>query len=184
MSNYTMSPVVNGEKKQMIVKVGDTLPIGAEMDYNGSVVPDGWEEVADGMIHATNNADYTITADSTYERFPTKVAIVNKGTGFSIDTNTGIITATKAGTLEINGQVNFTTISTTGTKWVNLYVGGANKVIANSYGVQGQRLNMQITPMLIEVQPNTQIYMQVYGNAGDVIRSTAGVYSYITCKYV
>lgn len=45
MSNYTMSPVVNGEKKQMIVKVGDTLPIGTEIDYEGSVVPDGWEEV-------------------------------------------------------------------------------------------------------------------------------------------
>ena len=54
MSNYTMAPVVNGEKKQMIVKVGDTLPIGTEVDYDGSVVPDGWEVVDDPNTYSTN----------------------------------------------------------------------------------------------------------------------------------
>lgn len=183
MSNYTMSPVVNGEKKQMIVKVGDTQPIGTIVDYDGAEVPNGWEEVADGMIHATNNADYTIQADDTYERFPTKTSIVKKG-DFTLDTTTGIITATKSGTLEISGNINFNSISASGTKWVNLYVGGANKIVENSYGVQGQRLTLTIAPMLIEVTANTNIYMQIYGKAGDVIRSTNGVYSYITCKYV
>lgn len=37
----------NGEWKDIIVKATDTLPIGTEVDYNGTDVPDGWEEVED-----------------------------------------------------------------------------------------------------------------------------------------
>lgn len=51
MSNYTMSPVVNGEKKQMIVKVGDTLPIGAIIGFDTTgTIPDGWEYYAENQI--------------------------------------------------------------------------------------------------------------------------------------
>jgi len=64
MSNYTMAPVVNGEKKQMIVKVGDTLPIGAEVDYEGSVVPNGWEEVAGIETGAVTWNTTNVTGDS------------------------------------------------------------------------------------------------------------------------
>lgn len=35
----------NGEYKDIYVKAFDTLPIGTEVDYDGSVVPSGWEEV-------------------------------------------------------------------------------------------------------------------------------------------
>lgn len=31
--------------KETAMPVGDTLPIGSEVEYNGSVVPYGWEEV-------------------------------------------------------------------------------------------------------------------------------------------
>ena len=51
MSNYTMSPVVNGEKKQMIVKVGDTSPIGGIIGYDTTqTIPDGWEYYAENQI--------------------------------------------------------------------------------------------------------------------------------------
>lgn len=51
MSNYTMSPVVNGEKKQMIVKVGDTLPIGAIIGFDTTqTIPNGWEYYAENQI--------------------------------------------------------------------------------------------------------------------------------------
>ena len=39
----------NGEYKDIVVKIGDTLPIGAEMDYEGNVVPNGWEEITDSF---------------------------------------------------------------------------------------------------------------------------------------
>ena len=35
----------NGEYKDIYVKAFDTLPVGTEVDYDGSTVPDGWEEV-------------------------------------------------------------------------------------------------------------------------------------------
>ena len=35
----------NGEYKDIYVKAFDTLPVGTEVDYDGSVVPSGWSEV-------------------------------------------------------------------------------------------------------------------------------------------
>lgn len=34
-----------GEFKDITVKVSDTLPIGAEVDYDGTTVPSGWEQI-------------------------------------------------------------------------------------------------------------------------------------------
>lgn len=56
---YTIDPVINGQRQQQIVKVGDTLPIGTEMDYDGSVVPDGWEEIAEKETILYNNTSGT-----------------------------------------------------------------------------------------------------------------------------
>lgn len=41
----------NNEWKEMNVKVSDTLPIGSVVDYDGEVVPSGWEEV-NGLIES------------------------------------------------------------------------------------------------------------------------------------
>ena len=34
-----------GKFKEINVKVADTLPVGSEVDYNGTTIPTGWEEV-------------------------------------------------------------------------------------------------------------------------------------------
>jgi hypothetical protein len=39
----------NGEYKDIVVKVGDTQPIGTIVDYDGAEVPNGWEEVTDSF---------------------------------------------------------------------------------------------------------------------------------------
>lgn len=44
----------NGTYKDIYVKTFDTLPVGAEVDYDGSVVPDGWTEVADPNTYSTD----------------------------------------------------------------------------------------------------------------------------------
>lgn len=49
----------NGEWKDIIVKATDTLPIGTEVDYNGTDVPDGWEEV-ENTVTKTLKAVYPI----------------------------------------------------------------------------------------------------------------------------
>jgi hypothetical protein len=37
----------------LVVKVGDTLPIGSEIDYDGQTVPAGWQEVDDPSVYST-----------------------------------------------------------------------------------------------------------------------------------
>lgn len=46
----------NGTYKDIYVKAFDTLPVGTEVDYDGSVVPDGWTEVEveSGTINVAN----------------------------------------------------------------------------------------------------------------------------------
>ena len=51
MSYYTLDPVVNGQRKQQVVKVGDTLPVGAIIEYDTSgTIPEGWEIYTTGKI--------------------------------------------------------------------------------------------------------------------------------------
>ena len=38
------------------VKVEDTLPVGTEVDYNGSTIPEGWEEVPQKITVSLNDA--------------------------------------------------------------------------------------------------------------------------------
>lgn len=40
----------SGEFKDITIKVSDTSPIGIEAEYNGTVVPNGWEEVDDVVV--------------------------------------------------------------------------------------------------------------------------------------
>lgn len=53
----------NGEYKDIYVKSFDTLPIGAEVDYDGETVPTGWTEVQDetGTIEITNTSQVSGT---------------------------------------------------------------------------------------------------------------------------
>lgn len=37
----------------LVVKVGDTLPIGSEIDYDGQTVPAGWQEIDDPNVYST-----------------------------------------------------------------------------------------------------------------------------------
>lgn len=43
-----------GQMKPIGVKVEDTLPVGTEVDYDGSTIPEGWEEVDDPNEYSTN----------------------------------------------------------------------------------------------------------------------------------
>ena len=47
---------------------GDTLPIGSEIDYTGSSVPAGWEEVADYSTNEVNTGKTWIDGKPIYRR--------------------------------------------------------------------------------------------------------------------
>lgn len=44
-----------GEFKTLAVAASDTLPIGAEIDFNGTTVPYGWEEITTSPIVESGN---------------------------------------------------------------------------------------------------------------------------------
>lgn len=81
----------NGEYKDIYIKTFDTLPVGAEVDFDGETVPDGWSEIEDPNTYSNtevrigtwfdgkplyrkvltvptlpNNNEITITIDSTF----------------------------------------------------------------------------------------------------------------------
>ena len=58
MSIYTQE---NGTQTEMKFKVGDNIPVGAEMDYDGNTIPVGWEEVVDDYDMADYIDDTVIT---------------------------------------------------------------------------------------------------------------------------
>lgn len=66
----------NGTIKNIKVKVGDNIPVGAEMDYDGTTIPVGWEEVTPvyGIVESGSNANgsYVKYADGTLICYGTK----------------------------------------------------------------------------------------------------------------
>ena len=52
----------DGTVKQITVKAGDTLPVGTEVDFNGTTIPAGWEEVTPNMKVLWTNPNPTATA--------------------------------------------------------------------------------------------------------------------------
>lgn len=44
---------ITGEFKDIKFKVSDTLPVGTKVDYDGTDVPNGWEEVTDPSVYST-----------------------------------------------------------------------------------------------------------------------------------
>lgn len=47
---------VTGEFKELYTKAADTLPVGTVVDYDGTEVPAGWEEVENGTVLYENSS--------------------------------------------------------------------------------------------------------------------------------
>lgn len=62
----------NGTYKDIYVKAIDTLPVGTEVDYTGSTVPAGWEEVDDVIWENDSPSSafttQTLALDDTYSK--------------------------------------------------------------------------------------------------------------------
>lgn len=82
----------NGTYKDIVVKVGDTQPIGTIVDYEGSVVPDGWEEVENVLWENTspttaieNGAEFSLSS-SDYDYYSIIYNLSTSGTNISFNT--------------------------------------------------------------------------------------------------
>ena len=124
MARLEYKDSTTGNMKTLGVKVEDTLPIGTEVDYNGSTIPEGWIEVTDDYI--TENfslAGKTISsADAGLEvgAIPTNGnktwigSIIKDGNGIqgqaTVIANSGILyfVCSKSQTFGNNAYVNIT----------------------------------------------------------------------------
>lgn len=95
--DFWVDTTANGET------YGDTLPIGAIVEYDGTTVPAGYEKVSDGSIASKSailvglSANVSITSSTSWTN--NKIIFNNVlrkiGDGFSLDTSTGVITASE-----------------------------------------------------------------------------------------
>lgn len=64
------SDPITGELKNIYVKASDTLPIGTVVEYDGDIVPDGYEEIEDVLFEGSSTGDLTLKdSASNYSRF-------------------------------------------------------------------------------------------------------------------
>lgn len=58
----------NGIPTDIYIKTFDTLPVGAEVDYTGSVVPDGWTQVDSYSTSEVNTGQTWINGKTIYRK--------------------------------------------------------------------------------------------------------------------
>ena len=77
----------NGEYKDIYIKTFDTLPVGAEVDYDGETVPEGWSEIADPSTYSTSEVRI-----GTYKNKPLYRKMLEFTTPGTANTNTEVAT--------------------------------------------------------------------------------------------
>ena len=80
------------EYKDIVVKVGDTLPIGTEVDYDGAEVPSGWQQVENVLWENTSpttaiesGAEFSLSS-SDYDYYSIIYNLSTSGTNISFNT--------------------------------------------------------------------------------------------------
>ena len=52
----------NGELKEVVIKTNDSIPAGSVIDFDGDVVPEGYEQVEDkGEVYSSSFTNSTLT---------------------------------------------------------------------------------------------------------------------------
>jgi hypothetical protein len=101
MADYYLSPVVDGETFEPLVKVGDTLPIGAIIGFDTTqTIPNGWEYYAENQIKkiapvtpANGNIEntYGTSQENTYAQSYINTALNSKLDSSTIDVDTNYV---------------------------------------------------------------------------------------------
>jgi hypothetical protein len=122
----------NGTWEDIYVKTFDTLPIGTEVDYDGSVVPSGWEEVNNVLYENNSGAGKTanITLNDDVDNYEWFIFY-----GFDDDNSSVKMTIPfyKVGTGNLKGS--YFDISSSGGAWTtrNYTYSGATLTYSNQY---------------------------------------------------
>ena len=149
----------NGEYKDIVVKVGDTSPIGLVADYDGSVVPNGWEQVDDPNEYSTTEqvVGKWINGKNIYRKcyeFTTLANFYNIESGKEqIISITGIIQRKDYTDIfvPVNGRANETAWATS---FGNIQLGSTNRIVFN-YGESWNSTTFNKLTIILEYTKTT-----------------------------
>ena len=102
----------NGEWKDIYVKASDTLPIGAEVDYDGDDIPAGWEEVRPRTINRlyvrNSTIELTTTSDNETKTLLLNNVVYQDGNGFTLNSDGTITIGDGIKKVEVSAMANIT----------------------------------------------------------------------------
>lgn len=174
----------NGTIKEVKVKAFDTLPVGTEVDYDGSVVPDGWEEViGTNIITAGLNSDYATTSTNE-EKLTLNKEIIKIGANLSLSSGSVVI-GSGINYIKISSQVNLSNGMQSGDRIMALIKKNNNNISVTNMIVRGLYETMFFSPKLISVSEGDTIsvYIRTLTRSGATIPSD-GNFTYITVETV
>lgn len=170
ISNDDIIPIVDvsaGETKKMKYKSisgSDDVPINTIVEYDGTTVPDGWEEVEEkSYIQASLSADL-ITSESDYrlvfDVFDTKGSLFVKEDDGSISIKAGA----KSGKLKIHyhsNVVNSTAAVKETAVWMSLWKNGNETMIANGSVIPDNSRTLLVGEAIIDYEAGDNFYIQL-----------------------
>lgn len=180
----------NGEYKDIVVKVGDTQPIGTIVDYDGAEVPNGWEEVEPkSILTAKLSNEHVIATTNTNEEIKDFAEYNKVGTKFSISNGVIKIGAGVSKVL-ISYKANMYNESSQTRTFTYLIQksGSTTNVLTQetmSWYTTGMNMSNMITPILLNVSENDEIWLRVYGGQGQKLAaSPSRITTYIAIEEV
>jgi len=116
----------NGNLKPITYKGADTLPINTIVDYDGSTVPDGWEEVDDPNVYSTDETVVGTWIDG--KPLYRKVIITNLSDTVNVETRTNFNSNIRD-IIKIDGYIR---LSDSSNVPLNFYVSSTEYIVTYS----------------------------------------------------
>ncbi len=138
------------------------------------------DAIMDNIITATFSSNYTITTTATYEILPLDTSIENNSI-FTLQ-NYKIVIPAGVNKVKVSYKTHFNSLGgTLQAKWCVLFVNDTTTCAVCQ--TLSARATLSSPTQIIEVSEGDVLDLRVYGDAGDVIRSTS-VYTTLTVEEV
>lgn len=152
---------------------GEVLPVGSEIDYDGTTVPTGWEQVEyPNIITAYRSADYSITQTGAYEAIPFDVN-EKAGTKLTLNSSGGVVIGAGVANVKISAKITLVGASlTAGNK--NLVIMKNGTIVDRIWArIDTYNSYMAMPSRVISVNEGDVITLAFYGTQNDKISGTS-----------
>ena len=177
-----------GNFRDLHVKVSDTLPIGAEIDYDGETVPDGWEEIAIANIIQAGITE-TITSTFNPEEKITLNKQINKiGTKLTLN-NGNIVIGSGVSYVKISVNASpYLSTASSSKSYCRIRIMKNNNALSDSLSVRADNIinrpQLSIVNQIVQVQEGDKLSVHYYNNTSDLSSALESSGFWITVEVV